>query len=413
MKRIATITLLIMTIVLSGCVNNGETPVDPSDSTDPYEVIQDAIDNTLVSDSVENIVLPSNYGNVSISWSSNIEGTITSTGTLIQSGADQNVTLTAVFSYRSKVLTKLYTTTILGSSAINQTLDDVNSALAQLTFDSFNLTEDETFVSSIDDVNIVWSSDNTTCLSNTGVVTRPGEDDPSCTATVTVTLSKDNVQKTTTFTFKVISMGTTVIYTGYYDSITGLTGSALEDSLHTIINTGFVGVTYGDARYILDETDQDPLNPNNLILVYRQTSINSTWDSGATWNREHVYPQSLLGESADNATVNKASDLHGLKPANPSENSSRGNLPFGTTGGTYEPPDEVKGDIARIVFYMDVMYEDLHISAVGTLSQLLQWNIDDPVDDFERNRNEVIYSYQLNRNPFIDHPELANLIWAN
>jgi len=204
----------------------------------------------------------------------------------------------------------------------------------------------------------------------------------------------------------------------YYDDAEGLYGSSLMDALHDIINDGFVGVTYGEVRYILDETDQDPNNINNLILVYLGTSINSTWDYGATWNREHVWPQSLLGVAADNAQVNMSSDLYNIMPANPGENSSRGNSPYSEMGLGYEPRDEVKGDVARALFYMMIMYEELNlvdtapgVLEMGYLSELLQWHLEDPVDDFEMNRLDIIFSEQFNRNPFVDYPHFVELIW--
>ncbi len=205
----------------------------------------------------------------------------------------------------------------------------------------------------------------------------------------------------------------------YYDSAEGLTGNALLLELRSIINTGFIGLTYDDARYILDETDRDPNNSSNLILIYLGTSVSGTWDAGVTWNREHVWPQSLLGEEAG-STVNSASDLHNLKPADPATNSSRGNKFFdiATDADSYLPRAAVRGDIARILFYMVVMYDNLSLIngtpttyEMAMLNTLLQWHIDDPVDDFERNRNEVIYSYQNNRNPFIDYPQFVDEIW--
>ena len=208
----------------------------------------------------------------------------------------------------------------------------------------------------------------------------------------------------------------------YYDNAEGLSGVALEVALRTIVHTGFVGVNYGDSRYILDETDQDPLNQDNLILVYRLTSVPGIWDDGITWNREHVWPQSLLGVSVTNTTINEGSDLHNLKPANPSENSSRGNEYFDNmdTSLSYEPPLESKGDVARILFYMVVMYDNLElvdteptIYQMGLLAVLLSWHELDPVDDFERNRNNVIDSYQHNRNPFIDYPHLVELMFED
>jgi len=113
--------------------------------------------------------------------------------------------------------------------------------------------------------------------------------------------------------------------------------------------------------------------------------------------------------------------LHNLKPSNPSINSSRGNKYYDyiTSTVAYEPRDEVKGDLARILLYMWTMYEILSLvdSAPSTyqmalLTVLLEWHDIDPVDDFERNRNEVIYSHQNNRNPYIDYPEFVDLIWG-
>ena len=226
---------------------------------------------------------------------------------------------------------------------------------------------------------------------------------------------------TDTFYITILPYEGFVITMPYYKSAEGLTGNALFLELRDIINTGFVGVSYGDARYILDESDQDPNNPNNVILVYLGTSVSGAWDNGITWNREHVWPQSLLGVSVDNGDINVGSDLQNLKPANPSENSSRSNKYFDnvTTSSSYEPRDEVKGDVARILLYMWTKWDFLSLVdsypstyQMAMLTVLLQWHEIDPVDDFERNRNEVIYSYQKNRNPYIDYPEFVELIWG-
>lgn len=205
----------------------------------------------------------------------------------------------------------------------------------------------------------------------------------------------------------------------YYDDAEGLYGAALFDALHTIINDGFIGVNYGSARYILDDTDKDPNNSDNIILIYLATSISNIWDQGDTWNREHVWPQSKLGESASNPVVNTASDLYNLMPADPDENSSRSNSPYSELGLGYEPRDAVKGDVARALFYMMVMYEELNlvdtpplIHEMGYLSELLQWHADDPVDAFEMNRMIIIFGEQHNRNPFVDYPELVEMIWV-
>ena len=166
------------------------------------------------------------------------------------------------------------------------------------------------------------------------------------------------------------------------------------------------------------------------------------------WNREHVWPLSRLASTKSDQTTSKIAghDAHHIRPADYSVNAARGNLEFGLAStivnDTYgpgsskckisseyfEPRDEVKGDIARMLFYMAVRYEgdvadefDLELvfdshgtntTEIGNLALLLEWNRIDPVDDFERNRNNVIYSFQNNRNPFIDYPSLADLIWS-
>ena len=206
----------------------------------------------------------------------------------------------------------------------------------------------------------------------------------------------------------------------YYDAAEGLFGDDLFDALNIIINTGFTGVTYGEARYILDDSDADPLNPSNIILVYEGTSIkaynsNGSWTYPA-WNREHVWPQSALAGASK-------SDLQNLKPSDVSTNSSRGNKYFDNfmSGDTWEPRDEVKGDIARIMLYMITKWTQLELvdsspnrdnGQMAKLSVLLEWHEQDPVDDFEMNRNNVIYTYQNNRNPYIDYPEFVEMIWG-
>lgn len=204
----------------------------------------------------------------------------------------------------------------------------------------------------------------------------------------------------------------------YYDDAEGLYGAVLIEALHTIVNSDFHGVTYGEARYILDESDMDPNNSDNIILVYLRTSTSGIWDNGSTWNREHVWPQSLLGEKADNGTVNIASDLFNLMPANPQENSNRSNYAYTEILFGYEPDDDIKGDVARALFYMMIMYDELNLvntapklHEMGYLDELLAWHYEDPVSEFERNRADVIYSYQNNRNPFVDYPHLIGLIW--
>jgi endonuclease I len=217
----------------------------------------------------------------------------------------------------------------------------------------------------------------------------------------------------------------------YYESADGLTGEALLLELRDIVNTNITRVSYGDTRYILDDTDEDPNDPTKVLTIYDRSSVTEVWD-GTTWNREHVWPNSRLGvPSVDNSDVNIASDLHNLRAAIPSINSSRSNKWYDTTttAETYFPGDADKGDVARIILYMYMAYPGMQIVDVITVDEstnytpegrymarfaiLLEWHLADPVDDFERNRNEVIYGVQNNRNPFIDYPEFVEMIWGS
>ncbi len=228
---------------------------------------------------------------------------------------------------------------------------------------------------------------------------------------------------------------------GYYNGAVG-TGTTLRTNLHNIISTGYHGISYGDARFALAITDQDPNNSSNILLVYNRASVSGTWDTGVTWNREHLWPQSKLGVSVSNSYIGPASDLFELKPCNPSINDGRSNDAYGTptsTGGYlntsayFFPGDADKGDIARSMFYMATRYYNgsgtpsiqnlslvngytISTFQMGDLQSFLHWNYEDGVDNFERRRNQMIYNdtvnpaySQNNRNPFIDHPEY---VWA-
>ncbi len=226
---------------------------------------------------------------------------------------------------------------------------------------------------------------------------------------------------------------------GLYNGTEGLYGNELRSKLHEITKNHHC-LSYYYSKYVLLESDADPAVPGNVILVYTGRSQNGL-DYGTGGNqiqREHVWAKS---HGDFNEVLPMFSDIHNLKPADASVNSSRSNLDFDNGGYTHpeatgckydddswEPRDQVKGDIARIIFYMDARYEggageiDLKVKDAvdnypnpwhGKLSALLQWNIQDPPDAFERNRNNVIASYQGNRNPFIDNPDFANLIWGN
>ena len=223
----------------------------------------------------------------------------------------------------------------------------------------------------------------------------------------------------------------------YYAPAIGKTGTALRTALHDIIDSN-TRLSYAQVWTALQDTDQDPSNSANVIELYSGRSISKSLNGGDPddWNREHVWAQSHgdFGTSAGPGT-----DVHHLRPEDVTVNSSRGNKDFDhggsavsqcsdcwTDSDSFEPRDAVKGDVARMLFYMAIRYEgddgfpnlELNNSINGStpwhgkITILLQWNGEDPVSTFEMRRNDRIHStWQGNRNPFIDHPEWAESIW--
>lgn len=240
---------------------------------------------------------------------------------------------------------------------------------------------------------------------------------------------------------------TSTVPVGYYASLEGLSGAALKQALQDIIaNPNVVHAhSYGDITDILKVADQNPLNSNQVWLMYKETPrAKLDFQTGSSnigkWNREHIYPQSRGGfqdgtsDTPDGINVwlpTSASDIlaghgdaHHLRAEDGPENSSRGNKNYGLDG--YNGPtgnlSSWKGDVARSIFYMCVRYNGLNVvngnlpettvGQIGDLATLLTWNNLDPRDDFEMNRNNYIYTWQVNRNPFIDYPNLADYIFG-
>ena len=212
-----------------------------------------------------------------------------------------------------------------------------------------------------------------------------------------------------------------------------LKGDALRKELDTK-NDLKTKLSYGDARYILQYTDEMLNKPGYVFGMYDGLAIKATWENGTTWNREHVWACNHMTFTGDrdvnNSTIDHKSDLHNLRASTNNVNSSRGDKYFSQllSGADYYDPNSVatggsdhRGDVARILFYMYAQYDFLFLNdnpnsnldfSMGILSELLKWNEEDPVDKFEIRRNNRIYEYQGNRNPFIDHPSLAKQLFA-
>lgn len=231
---------------------------------------------------------------------------------------------------------------------------------------------------------------------------------------------------------------------GYYAAANGKTGPDLRQALHGIVRNHHVipySSTSFDTSDALKVLDRDPANTNNIVGIYsRESEPASSFGLTTGWNREHLWCDSYGLDGVEPAY----SDLHNLRAEDMNVNSARGNKFFdisdtqsagyrfpahseaplaSTDSDSWEPPDNVKGDIARALFYMTVRYtgdvsNEPKLSLIettsqitsttnfmGRLSTLLRWSQADPVDGAEVLRNDVVYSYQTNRNPFVDHPE--------
>ena len=210
------------------------------------------------------------------------------------------------------------------------------------------------------------------------------------------------------------------------------TGSELKSALCRILNTGVTTNQYTRVDNILEVIDV-PEGASQVRCLYAQTGVSA-------FNREHIWAQSHgIDESLPGY-----SDLHHIRACTESLNSKRSDKDFDNcqgvsgagssmgcyyTSSAFEPPDAAKGDVARACLYMAVRYQgQYHANAnlelvdyvgttstgnqLGKLSTLLAWHELDPVDDFERKRNEKIYTtYQHNRNPFIDHPTWVTAVF--
>ncbi|WP_132702653.1 endonuclease [Winogradskyella wandonensis] len=253
----------------------------------------------------------------------------------------------------------------------------------------------------------------------------------------------------------------------YYSSLNGKSGQDLRDAVQAIIADPNEVRThsYADVFNILKIADQNPENSNQVWLVYTEEGRSkldqqNSGISTGKWNREHTFPRSRGGfndwdDFDDEATgINvfittnadslrhANSDAHALRAADASENSRRSNANysnnFSTTSGLreYNGPANVdpangigisfRGDVARSVLFLDLRYNGLDVvsgfpnsndsnddGTLGNLDVLLQWHEDDTPDDYEMNRNNVVFDWQRNRNPLIDLPDLVDYIWGD
>ena len=184
----------------------------------------------------------------------------------------------------------------------------------------------------------------------------------------------------------------------------------------------------------LQKADEDPTNSSNMIYFYTRDSVKK--NAASTWNREHVWPQSL--SNGHWGQDNGGCDMLHLRPTYNKTNSDRGNklyadcnkqgamiysgVTYGySNGGYFEPLDCVKGDVARIIMYTHVVYSEYYrdnnlkpTKTIKDYDTLLKWHMQDKPDELEGNRNNYCQTTdQKNRNPFVDHPEYAWRIYSD
>ncbi len=240
---------------------------------------------------------------------------------------------------------------------------------------------------------------------------------------------------------------------GYYDTAEGLTGRVLQQALHDIID-GHTRLEYGDLWQCYSTTDvrddgvtiwdiysDIPGGTPAYIYTLFTGQCGNYQKEGDCYNREHSFPKSWFNDTPPMNT-----DLFHIYPTDGWVNNKRGNLPYGETanptwtstngsligpcsvqgyaGDVFEPIDEYKGDLARTYFYMATRYYGEDSQWPGSdmtdgaqprpwaLAMLLEWHRTDTVSLKERNRNNEVYRYQGNRNPFIDQPLYAERIWG-
>ncbi len=348
------------------------------------------------------------------------------------------------------IFLSLLLATIISCSSDNSTPDTPKKVAPKAVADSYSMDENKTLTVQISDIlkndeieksvkytficESITSNKGTISVEKQKIIYTPKKDfvgkdtftyticredaTDLCSSTEITIEVKETENNTTTTSFNIPEK-----LKEYYKDLTFTTDTTqLKEGLKSIIGN-YENQGYGKRHNYLYKADADLDNPENVVLMYsgekrdgREYMSGSNSHSPQTFNTEHVYPQSLLKNQGK--YKEGRGDLHHLRACDSKINSKRGNKPFGDGSGEYKdlgdkwfPGDEWKGDIARMIFYLNTMH-DLTFEAVGSKELFLKWNIEDPVSDFEKQRNNEIQKGQKNRNPFIDNPYLATMIYG-
>lgn len=258
---------------------------------------------------------------------------------------------------------------------------------------------------------------------------------------------------------------------GYYNNATGKSCATLKTALKTIINTGINPKSYAalKTQYTLTDIKPRTVGTGSTNVIYDIYSTNpggvdpyqftpvtdecGNYNSeGDCYNREHSVAQSWFSSSSGQPSPGPGTDYNHIFPTDGEVNARHSNYVFaevatatwtsltgnklgssataGISGIVFEPIDSFKGDIARAFLYFVTMYEDDMSSYssftdnsrafayntfpsvnIDYLKLMLKWHNLDPVSSKELSRNNGSYSFQGNRNPYVDHPEYVALVW--
>lgn len=191
--------------------------------------------------------------------------------------------------------------------------------------------------------------------------------------------------------------------------------SELYSALQTVMKSNHSHInTYDETRNLYCATDCLKNDYSHISSFYSGKELSGKWDSAATWNREHCWPKS---KCIDQSKKNDSADIMMLRPTWVQENSSRGNIAYGQSSGYFDPEVSTRGDCARLVLYGYVRWGNTQYmwgksGVMESLTVLLQWMQEDPVDTWEMARNDSVQSITGTRNIFIDYPEYAWLLFG-
>lgn len=200
-------------------------------------------------------------------------------------------------------------------------------------------------------------------------------------------------------------------------STASVASSKLYKTLQNLMKSNHSTITsYADTRGLYRFTDCQNSDDSAISSFYSGKTIGPAWDSGATWNREHTWPNSKGLEGSDE------DDIMMLRPTAGSENSARGNKAYGDGSGFYDPNAvsgntyNLHGDVARIMLYVYVRWGNTgkmwgSNGVIESKDVLLDWIQEDPVDTWELGRNDSVESITGTRNVFVDYPELAFILF--